>query len=165
MRKQWANGSRVKNSEATNKKVSDGLKRAYREGRKIATITSESAKIARAARSQEDIVEANRKNGIARIGTEAKGMFNSKDENNHNAKFWVLKSPGQKIISGMNLHKLVRDNAHLFLHQDLVWDGSNGCNATRCLRNLFKLKNGKHVLNSWKGWMIGDKMDREEAPQ
>ena len=86
-----------------------------------------------------------------------------KDENNINAKYWVLKSPNQQIVEGWNLNEIVRKNEHLFDKDDVSWFGesNNQCRAAKGLRGLFEMKkDGSGPKNlSWKGWMIGDRRE------
>lgn len=83
----------------------------------------------------------------------------AKSENHHKAKFWQLKTPNGGFIEGKNLNQIIRDNAALFLPEDVIWVGSR-CNASHGIRHLFDItKDGRVRNNSWKGWMIGDKMD------
>lgn len=80
------------------------------------------------------------------------------------AKYWHLISPGKIAMKGLNLNHLIRTNSHLFDPSDLVWKKSM-CRASKALRNLLEPpKPGHSGFRSWKGWVIGDTMKREEAP-
>lgn len=78
-------------------------------------------------------------------------------------KYWELIGPDGVRLEGFNLNELVRTSEYLFAPQDLHW-GTTGCNASICLRLLFGLHpDGSRKLQSWKGWSIGAKMERELA--
>ena len=103
-----------------------------------------------------------------RIGEKNRGVPkppgpNEKGPSNIRAKYWVFKSPQQQIIKGVNLNELIRKNAELFDPVDVVWRGKcgNDCNAAKGLRRLFVIKkDGTIKHHSWKGWMIGDRMEQ-----
>jgi len=164
LKAKWASGSRKKNPPETYVKASATHKAQYASGaRKPPGMTSEQAKERRALYDRDKMMEVNRKVADMKIGVPNPPGPSAASPDHWAAKYWILKAPTQEIIEGKNLNDLVRENAHLFDADDVVWC-RHRCRATKGLRGLFEMKkdgSGPKTL-SWKGWMIGDR--REVQP-
>lgn len=87
-------------------------------------------------------------------GRPAKGESAKGVENCH-AKFYAVMSPSGVVIEGLNLSQVVRDNAHMFSQEDMVWRKNSYGTDTYCkamvgLRSLFR-REGREC-KTWKGW-------------
>jgi len=133
-------------SDSQKLKISETMKKRYSDG--VHQINN------------ENLLNAGKLRSNKLKGTMVLKGKGARDENNIHAKCWVLKTPSQKIIKTINLNKFVRDNSNLFDEKDVIWNKSS-CNAVKGLRSLFYMKKdgSSASVNSWKGWMIGDKFN------
>jgi len=157
LRDKWASGTRKPNPEGYGKKGGKTRKRMMMEGimRKRVT-TPEQAREYRSKYDREKMLEVNARIGKARIGIPNEGERNSADENNWGAKYWKIKNVSLGVVlEGVNLNKLIKDNAHLFNKEDLQWKKCR-CRASKGLRGLFEIRKstGKPNAYSWKGWVV-----------
>lgn len=166
LKAKWASGTRKKNPPETYEKASASHKRGYAEGSRVAPgLTPEQARERRAMYDREKMLEVNRRVGDMKFGVPNPPGPSAKGPGHWKARYWILKAPNQQIIQGWNLNELIRQNASLFLPDDVKWYGKSNsrCRASKGLRQLFEMKkdgSGPKVL-SWKGWMIGDRLDEE----
>lgn len=161
LRKSALATNRSKRNAESILKQSMSLKMSYATGKAIANVRTDGSLFGFKGRNRDEILETNR-----RIGDEAIGIPNppgpsAKGPENMFSKYWQLRTPNMNMIEGWNLNELIRTHAHLFSPSDLNWKGPN-CRASRGLRNLFVIKDGKPKAKFWKGWTIGDR--REDSP-
>jgi hypothetical protein len=164
LKEKWASGTRKKNPEGYGKKISAKLKIAHAEGR-MHKVTHEASMKGLAARDMEKVRAAAKRVAAQKVGVPNPPGPSAKSPEHWKARYWILKAPNQKIIQGWNLNELIRQNAELFLPDDVKWYGKSNCEcrASKGIRRLFEMKkdgSGPRVL-SWKGWMIGDRRDEE----
>lgn len=165
-KEKWASGTRKPNSPESYAKASVAMKKLYAEGRMVATsMTSEQSRARLALRDMEKLTEILRANAKKRIGIPMPPGPTCASPDNVRSKYWQLISPNNVIMEGLNLNHLIRSNSHLFSPDDVAWRNDK-CRASNGLRGLLATpKPGKRIPNFWKGWKIGDKMSREEAPE
>jgi hypothetical protein len=110
---------------------------------------------------RERLIEAyKKKNQISEFRMSTKNA----DPDHFAGKYWEFIGPHGLRMEGFNLHELVREHAAYFSPEDLEWDNNDYCAATAGLRTLFSLHaDGRRKLQSWKGWTIGAKMEKELA--
>ena len=164
LKNKWASGTRRPNPKSGYEKASISHKRGFAEGtRKQSIQTSERYSEMSKMRDPEKVAETNRRTGAQKKGTPNPPGLTEKGPKNQSAKYWILKAPTQEIIRGMNLNELIRQHAHLFAPDDIKWFGHSNaeCRAAKALRKLFSMKkDGTPRHHSWKGWMIGDRLDK-----
>lgn len=73
-------------------------------------------------------------------------------EHNSRSKTYTVLTPDRVHLTFTNLNHFVRENAHLFNPEDVIWKpplSNPWCRASRGLYNLFKEKKPDSI---WKGW-------------
>lgn len=163
LKAKWASGTRKPTPQEAYAKASESHKRGYVEGRRVAPgMTPEQARERGAKRDKQKMIEINRRIGNEKIGVPNPPGPSAKSADHWKAKYWILKAPNQQIVQGWNLSELIRQYAHLFHPDDIVWEKSM-CRASKGIRQLFEMrKDGAGAkMHSWKGWMIGDRRDEE----
>ena len=166
-KEKYKSGTRKPQPKSAYEKTSKTLREGYLSGRIQARhLSSEKAKEMRALYPDELRAAQLRELSKEKIGVPNPIGPSAKGESNWKARYWILKTPDRKVISGWNLSEIVRKNEHLFDEKDLIWGNSTkskGCNATKRLQQLFQMKKDKSgpVINSWKGWTAVDRCDYE----
>lgn len=161
LKKKWASGTRKKNPDEMYERTSVIMKNLYATGVRKPHLTREDCMKGLANRDPEKLKAALRANAIKRIGTKGVGR-NAASTENSCAKYWELKHPASgKVLEGMNLAHMIREESKFFnINPE---DKIAVRKLLSGLAQLFKLKPDGELKNtSYKGWLIGDKMKREE---
>ena len=143
-------------SEETRRKISAGLKRAYKKG--LFPDPVKATNFARKFVDKEKLREHCKKISKNNIGRPMPPGPSAKGIDHHKAKYWIVHNVALgATLRGLNMSEIVADNPLYFDEYDLKNDkGSYSCRAANRLRSLFSVrKNGKPVARSWKGWTTG----------
>lgn len=164
LKKKWASGTRKANPPEMYEVTSQKMKDAYASGRITYKPSHETRQKGLAARNMDNVREACRKTGKAKLGIKNPPGPSEAGPNNKFAKYWVIKSPAGVILRGKNLCYLVRENSAMFSKDDLKTSGGTVPVAAKRLGALFLVKpDGKPVARSWKGWTAILKSEEADA--
>jgi len=172
LKAKWASGTRTPMSPEGRAKAAQSLRKGYRDGlHKITHMTPELARLTRSRMNQETerrLADHLRELGMKKRGTRNPPGPSACGVENHKAKYWSFKAPGNIRVEGWNLNEIVRTHSDLFNPADLACKNSSGkCRATQGLRSLFqkpsKANGWQDAPSHWKGWVAVDKHSRYSA--
>ena len=166
LKKKWASGTRKPTPPEAYQKSAQSIKHGWEAGTRKPRDPDEWKRTCAkglANRKYENIVIANQILGrqregheMAQVTTRGKPSRGAKGVNNWKAKWWGIERHDGVVIEGKNLNELIRQNAHLFAPEDVVWKKAS-CRASKGIRGLFEGRvNGPKV---WKGWSARDLAD------
>jgi hypothetical protein len=155
LKAKWASGTRKPCSPDVGRKISDTLKRLYREGKITSLMVGRKLSPEEARRMASFVKPENRARALRALAEAKRGTPNPPGPsgagiNNWNAKFWRFRTPAGVLVEGRNLRVLIEENARLFDPEDLIPRTKTRNRAYSGLAGL--CQQSPNGPTSWKGW-------------